>query len=88
MRAEARGGGGEGILGWHRRAISAYTWWVTEKGPQWRWLHKIGKEDTPECHCQNLGQSEKHAVEECAKLAEVRKKVEKEEMEEWWTRHL
>ena len=26
MRAEEREGGGECILGWHRRAISAYTW--------------------------------------------------------------
>ena len=31
---------------WHHRAISAYTWCITEKGPQRRWLHKIGKEDT------------------------------------------
>ena len=30
VRAEARGGGGEGILRWHRRAISAYTWCVTD----------------------------------------------------------
>ena len=28
-RAEARGGSGEGILGWHRRAISAYIRRVT-----------------------------------------------------------
>ena len=35
VRSEERGGGvGEGILGWHRRAISAYTcsWRVTGKG--------------------------------------------------------
>ena len=44
VRAEARGRRGGGILGWHRRAISAYTWCVTEKGPQWKWLHKIGKQ--------------------------------------------
>ena len=31
---EARGGGGEGILGWHRKAILAYTWYVTGKGLQ------------------------------------------------------
>ena len=31
-------GGGEGILGRHRRAISAYTWCVMEKGPQRKWL--------------------------------------------------
>ena len=39
--AEAREGGGDGILVWHCRAISSYTWCVTEKGPQRRWLHKI-----------------------------------------------
>ena len=38
-RKEARGGGGEGILGWHRKAVSAYTWCVTGKGPQRKWLH-------------------------------------------------
>ena len=63
MRAEARGGGGEGILGWHRRATSAYTWCVTEKGPQRRRLHKIGKVDTPGCYCHQE-QSGEHTVEE------------------------
>ena len=57
---------------------------VTEKGPP---LHKIGKTDTPRCHCQNREQSRRHAVEGCVKLTEVRKKVESEEMEEWWMRH-
>ena len=36
------------------REISAYTWCVTEKGPQRKWLHKIGKEDTPGCHFMSL----------------------------------
>ena len=40
-RAVARGGSGEGILGWHRRAISAYTWCVTEKGPRSKWLSRV-----------------------------------------------
>ena len=74
MRAEASGE--EGILGWHRRATSAYTWCVTEKGPQRRWLHKLGKEDTPGCHCQSQLQSEvsgKHTVEECEVLTGLRK---------------
>ena len=52
-RAKARGGSGQGVLGWHRKAISAYTWCVTEKGPQNKWwLHKIKKSDTPACRCQ------------------------------------
>ena len=67
VRAEARG---EGILGWHRRAISAYTWCVAEKGPQRRWLNKTGKLDTSGYHCQYLEQSGRHAVEECGKLTE------------------
>ena len=32
VRAKARGGGGEGILGWHRRAISAYICVSQRKG--------------------------------------------------------
>ena len=84
-RAEARGGVGEGILGWHRRAISAYAWCVMEKGPQRRWLHRIGKEKTPGCHChQQQKQSGRHIVEECPELIALRREVE----EEWWMCHL
>ena len=56
------GGGGEGILTWHRRAISAYTWCVTEKGPQRRWLHKFGKEESRGCHCQQRNRKERKDV--------------------------
>ena len=92
MRAEARGGG-EGILGWHCRAISTYTWCVTEKGSQRGWLHKIGKADTPApgCHSQSqTEQSGKHTVEECEKLTELRKEADQKgrKMGEWQTRHL
>ena len=98
VRAEARGGSGEGILGWNRRAISAYTWCVTEKGPQRRWLHKIGKAGTPACDCRDAvkeeeeeeaqeEQSGEHLVEGCRLLAEASGLVEKEEMREWRTRH-
>ena len=66
-----RRGGGEGILRWHSRAISAYTWCVTEKGPQRRWLHKIGEEDSPGCHSQQEEQSGR----QCPKLAELRRRV-------------
>ena len=84
-----RGGSGEGVLGWHRRAISAYTWCVTEKGPQRKWLQIVGKADTPGCHChreEEEEQSGRHTVEECRELTEARKEVGKE-MAEWWTRH-
>ena len=91
VRAEARGGTGEGILGWSRKAKSAYTWCVTEKGPQRKWLHKIKRTDTPECKCghpnEQPEQSGKHLVERCRLLAEKRKPMEKGELREWWTRH-
>ena len=45
VRAEARGGSREGILEWNRKAISAYTWCVMEKGPQRKWLVTQDKED-------------------------------------------
>ena len=82
MRAEARGGKGEGILGWHLRAISAYTWCVMEKGPQRKWLHRIGKADTAECDCHQQQMGE-HLVERCTLLTEARKPVEKEDMRRW-----
>ena len=85
-RAKARGGSGQGILGWHRKAVSAYTWCVTGKGPQNKWLHKIKKTDTPDCRCHQE-QTGRHVVEECRLLTEARGLVEKEEMCEWGTRH-
>ena len=88
MRAEARGGSGEGILGWHRRAISAYTWCITEKGPQRKWLHYIKKADTTECDCHHQQQTGEHLVEGCSLLADARKPVEREEMCTWKTRHI
>ena len=78
VRAEVRGGSGEGILGWNRKAISAYTWWVMEKGPQRSWLHKIKKKDTQECQCGHQEQSGEHLVDRCKLLEEERGRVEKE----------
>ena len=91
VRAESRGGNGEGILGWSRKAISAYTWCVTERRPQRKWLHKIKKKGTPECHChrdqeQPPEQSGEHLVEGCRLLAEARELVKRKEMREWRTR--
>ena len=89
VRAEARGGNGEGVLGWNRKAISAYTWCVTEKGPQRKWLHKIKKKDTPECQCgqHTTEQSGEHLVERCSLLARERSQVERKELSEWKSRH-
>ena len=91
VRAEARGGSGEGILGWHRKAISAYTWSVTEKGPQNKWLHYIKKGDTPECRCQQAQptqeQSGEHLVERCSLITRARNQVGEKELLEWKSRH-
>ena len=88
VRVEARGGNGEGILGWHRRAISAYTWCITEKGPQKEWLHHIKKADTTKCACRHHQQTGKHLAEECNLLADARNSVRRREMSMWNTRHL
>ena len=82
-RAKARGGSRQGVLGWHRKAISAYSWCVTEKGPQNKWLHKIKKSDTPACRCQQENQDEQsgeHLVERCSMLTRARSQVEREEL--------
>ena len=36
---------------WNRRALSAYTWMRTNKGPQLEWLHRIHKAQSPLCPC-------------------------------------
>ena len=86
------GGERRRILGWNRKAISAYTWCVTEKGPQRKWLHKIKKKDTLGCHChrdqeQSPEQSGEHLVEGCRLLTEARELAGREEMREWRSRH-
>ena len=88
-RATARGGSGQGILGWHRKAISAYTWCVTEKGPQNKWLHYVKKADTPACRCQqeNPEQSGEHLVERCSLLTKARGQVGGKKLLEWKSRH-
>jgi len=34
---------------WHRKAIPAYTWLRTDKGPQVSWLHPIGQAQDESC---------------------------------------
>ena len=88
--AEARGGSVEGILGWYRKAISAYTWCVTEKGPQRRRLHKIRKTDNPECQCHHQEQSGEHLVSGGVQYPNRRGKIGRERKEEmcvWKTRY-
>ena len=59
------------------------------KGPQQKWLHKMGKEEALWCHCLQGQQSRRHIVEECPKLTELKRELEKgeDEMVEWRTRH-
>ena len=72
MRAEPRGGNGNGLLGWCRKALSAYTWCRTNKGPQNEWLFKIKKTDTERCKCGSKTMTGTHVVEECPELNQWR----------------
>ena len=48
------------------KALAAYTWLRTDRGPQRSWLHKIGKADTPNCpRCQYHTDSGQHITFEC-----------------------
>ena len=59
---------------WSRRALSAYTWMRTEKGPHREWLHRIGKIDTPYCSCDHATiQSGAHIVFTCQLHEQARK---------------
>ena len=72
VRAEARGGGNNGLLGWCRKALSAYTWCRNNKGPQNEWLFKIKKKDTECCKCGEPAMTGTHVVEECPELDQWR----------------
>ena len=55
VRVEARGESGNGLLGWGRKALSAYTWCRSDRGSQNGWPFRIGKADTDECRCGRGG---------------------------------
>ena len=63
-RAVAGFGRGKAV-GWKRRALAAYTWMRTGKGPQREWLHKIGKATDTSCPCGERIQSGEHIVWHC-----------------------
>ena len=67
-----RGGNGNGLLGWCRKALSAYTWCRTSKGLQNEWLFKIKKMDTESCKCGSKTMTGTHVVEECPELDQWR----------------
>ena len=50
---------------WGWRALTAYFWLRTGKGPQRQWLHKIGKAEDPSCPCAAAVQSGEHIVWQC-----------------------
>ena len=62
---KAEGYGLGGRVQWRRRALSAYTWFRTGKGPQRQWLHKIGKTEDASCPCGTKIQSGDHIVWDC-----------------------
>ena len=62
-RSQATFGSGNRPL-WRRRALSAYTWMCTNKGPQREWLHVLGKADSPLCDCGEV-QSGEHITFHC-----------------------
>ena len=62
-RAQPSLGFGNKVL-WGRKALSAYTWLRTNRGPQREWLHKIRKADSPTCDC-GATQSGDHITFHC-----------------------
>ena len=60
-------------MAWHRQAATAYTWARTDKGPLRRWLHQIGKADSPTCPCSpHSTQNGHHVTFECPLLLQAR----------------
>ena len=60
---------------WDRRALSAYTWTRTDRGPMRKWLFHINKSDTPTCTaCQHHTQDVdgEHIVFHCPALEPTR----------------
>jgi len=66
-RKQARTQPGFGVRrpDWHRLALSAFTWYRTEKGPQKAWPHRIGKAEDPSCPCGHPVQTGEHIVFHC-----------------------
>jgi len=67
IRRDSRTQPGFGVrrTDYHRHALSAYTWYRTERGPQKAWLHQIRKIDDPSCPCGHPKQTGEHIVFHC-----------------------
>jgi len=63
--ARTQAGFGSRRTDWHRHALSTYTWFRTERGPQKAWLHKIGKAENPSCPCGHPVQTGEHITFHC-----------------------
>ena len=58
---------------WPRRPLSAYTWMRTDRGPQWSWLHRLGKATSPQCTlCDHHTQDGWHITFQCPSLSTQR----------------
>ena len=60
---------------WHRHALTAYTWFRTERGPQKAWLHHIRKIDEPSCPCGHPSQTGEHVTFHCPQHALMRRRL-------------
>ena len=57
---------------YHSKALRAYTWTRTEKGPEKNCLHTIGKAESPTCQCGHPTSTEHHLTFHCPLLNTTR----------------
>jgi len=60
---------------WYRKALSAYTWLRTDRGPQKQWLHRIGKAADRTCPCGRLTEGGYHITFACPRIKKERSEV-------------
>jgi len=64
---------GLGRTDWGTHALAAFTWLRTNRGPQWVWLHKIGKADSQQCRaCDHPSEDGTHITFHSSSLAQER----------------
>jgi len=73
--ARTQAGFGTRRTDWHRHALSAYTWYRCEKGPQKAWLHRIRKIEDSMCPCGHPIQTGEHIVFHCPKHSTMRNRL-------------
>jgi len=73
--ARTRPGFGKRRTDFHKHALSAYTWYRTERGPQKAWLHHISRIDDPSCPCGHSKQTGEHIVFHCPIHHEIRERL-------------